>query len=136
MGMNFSQRAVFLDSDEWGEYSGDDKDYEPLHHGDFQHMMGPSSILIHSRSTFNAFNSESLLSDVVPCDGMRAYSTNGGSLDYYAMGSITNKFPAICAYFNDADKRPRITENLSEVVIIKAKVEKEKEFQRKFPDRS
>ena len=97
MQMNFSQRAAFLDSDEWGEFSDDDGDYDPICQ-EIQHLMGSEALLIDSRSTFNSFNSESLLSDITSCDGMRAYS-NGGSLDYHEIGSV-KKFPAISAYFN------------------------------------
>ena len=97
MQMNFSQRVAFLDNNEWGKFSDDDEGYDPGCQ-EIQHFMGPDTILINSGSTFNSFNSESLLSDVTSCDGMRAYS-NGGSLDYHAIGSV-NKFPTISAYFN------------------------------------
>ena len=65
---------------------------------DIHNMMDPLSIPIDSGSTFNSFNLESLLMNMVPCDGMCAYS-NGGSLDYHKIGS-GNKFPANSAYFN------------------------------------
>ena len=75
MQMNFSQRATFLDEhQEWGTFSDDDDDYEPVVHN-IQDMMGASTILIDSGSTFNSFNSPSLLTtNIEPCDSMRAYS--------------------------------------------------------------
>lgn len=72
MQMNFSQRAAFLDEQEWGEFSDDDDDYEPVVH-DIQDMMGASTILIDAGSTFNSFNLPSPLTNIKACDSMRAY---------------------------------------------------------------
>ena len=98
MEMNFSQQAVFLDADEWGEFNDDDDDYDQVLRI-IQHTMGPSSILIDSRSTFNSFNSESLLTNIVSCDGICAYSNAESLLDYHTIGPVNN-FPSISAYFN------------------------------------
>ena len=88
--MNFSQRAAFLDSNEWGEFSDDDGDYDPICQ-EIQHLMGSEALLIDSRSTFNSFNSESLLSDITSCDGMRAYSNGGRGHTLMEAALITMK---------------------------------------------
>ena len=104
MEINFSQQTAFLDEQEWDEYSDDDDDYEPVAQ-DIQNMMGPS-ILVDSRSTFNSFNLESLLTNIAPCDGMRAYHCNGCSI-YHKIGSV-NKLPTISAYFSNPNSLANI----------------------------
>ena len=94
MQLSFTQRTAFLEEQEW--HDDDDDGYDDEH--EIGSFTDASTILIDSGSTFNSFNSASLLSDIAPCDGMRAYS-NGGSLDYHHMGTV-NLFPAIEAYYN------------------------------------
>ena len=108
MQLTLSQHEGHLDESEWddnseSDYCSDDE-YELI-----QGLKDGSTIIIDSGSTFNSFNSASLLTNIAPCDSMRAYS-NGEEASITITRDLltssqpskhtttTNPLPTFCPY--------------------------------------